>query len=88
MDDLADMRRKTGTVVSEATKVGLRENIRKLDELMKLRTKNVSNVLIEDESIQVAKKFVYRGYEVQKDGDVQNEFGIRIGKAVALFRSK
>ena len=85
-DDLADMRRMTEAVVCEAAKVGLRVNTRKT-EIMKIRTEDESDVVIEDERIREVEKFVYLGCEVRKDGDIRNEVGIRIGKAGAAFRN-
>ena len=56
-------------------------------EVMKIRTDDASIIVIEDESIQEVKKYVYLGCEVRKDGDVRKEMGIRIGKAGAEFRN-
>ena len=72
-------------VVSEAAKVGLRVNTRKT-EIMKIKTDDASNVVIEDEIIHEVEKFVYLGCEVRMDGDIRNEVGIMIGKAGAAFR--
>ena len=85
-DDLQDLRRMTEAVVWEAGRVGLRVNTRKT-EIMKIRTEDTSQVMIEDEILQEVEKFVYLGCEVRKDGDIRNEVGIRIGKAGAAFRN-
>ena len=85
-EDMADMRRMTEAVVSEAAKVGLRVNTRKT-ELMKIRIEDTESVVIENEIIQEVDKFVYLGCEVRKDGNIRNEVGIRIGKACAAFKN-
>ena len=79
------MRRMTDAVVCEETKIGLRLNTGKTEN-MKIRTSDASNVIIEDECIQEVEKLVYLGCEVRKGGDVRNEVGIRINKACTAFR--
>ena len=85
-DDVVYMKRMTEVVVCEATKTGLRVNTRK-NGVMKIRTDDANNIVIEDKSIQEVEKFVYLGCEVRKDGDIRNKVGIRIGKAGAEFRN-
>ena len=68
-DDVVDMKRMTEAVIWEAAKVGLRVNTRKT-EVMKIRTDDASIIVIEDESIQEVKKFVYLKCEVRKDGNI------------------
>lgn len=85
-DDVQDLRRMTETIVCEAGKVGLRVNTRKT-EIMKIRTQDTSQIIIEGETLQEVEKFVYLGCEMRNDGDIRNEVGIRIGKAGAAFRN-
>ena len=85
-DDVQDLRRMTEAMVCEAGKVGLKVNTKKT-EIIKIRTPDINQIVIEGVTLKEVQKFVYLGCEMQNDGDIRNEIGIRIGKAGAAFRT-
>ena len=76
----------TEAMVCEAGKVGLKVNTKKT-EIIKIRTPDINQIVIEGVTLKEVQKFVYLGCEMQNDGDIRNEIGIRIGKAGAAFRT-
>ena len=84
-ENLEELRRLSEALMEEAGNVGLKVNTNKT-EIIKVRTEDTSENHNEEAHLKVVDKFVYSWCELQKDGDIQNDINIRIGKAGAAFR--
>ena len=76
----------TEGIVCNAGKVDLRVYADNT-EFMNIRTNDISQIMIENKPLKKVEKLVYLGYEIRKDSDIKNEFGIRIDKAGAAFKN-
>ena len=79
------MKLMTELVVEEASKVGLKFNIRKT-EVMKTRNSDNRLITIHNTDLKEVEKFRYLSFEIRNDSNVRDEVGMRIWKVEAAFR--
>ena len=79
-----DMQQKTKDLSQIASKIGLKVNTRKTQEMRK-NTANTGPIIAEGKPLEEVQEFVYLGSKITADGDCTEEVKTRISKASQAF---